>query len=240
MLGVRDYESKVGNLLGIHQRFSLSEFMNSLRIKKMELGPIGTNAYLVWEEGGKEAILIDAPPESKEEVIPILERESLLLTEIWLTHGHWDHMAGAAELATSSVSVVGHLADQMLFEKPAVMSTFAIPGMEFQPIAITRWVDEGDTLDLLGRKVSVYHCPGHCPGNVIFFVEAEKVCFVGDVIFAQSVGRADLPGGDFPTLESSIQKKIYTLPEETEILPGHGPNTTVGNERRGNPFVRPD
>ena len=80
MLGVRDYESKVGNLLGIHQRFSLSKFMNSLRIKKMELGPIGTNAYLVLEEGGKEAILIDAPPESKEEVIPILERESLLLT----------------------------------------------------------------------------------------------------------------------------------------------------------------
>jgi glyoxylase-like metal-dependent hydrolase (beta-lactamase superfamily II) len=71
-------------------------------------------------------------------------------------------------------------------------------------------------------------------------VEAEKVCFVGDVIFAQSVGRADLPGGDFPTLESSIQKKVYTLPEETEILPGHGPNTTVGNERRENPFVRPD
>ena len=227
-------------MLGINERFSLSEQMNSLQIKKMELGPIGTNAYLLWEDGGKEAILIDAPPDCKDEVLPILEKESLFLSEIWLTHGHWDHMAGAAALVNNTTSVIGHKADKMLFEEPAVMSTFAMPGMEFLPVNITKWVDEGDILDLFGRKVTVHHCPGHCPGNIIFYLEEEKVCFVGDVIFARSIGRADLPGGDFATLERSIQKKVYILPEETEICPGHGPDTTVGEELKSNPFVRPE
>ncbi len=205
----------------------------------MELGPIGTNAYLIWEEGKGEAILIDTPPDCRDEVVPVLERESLILSEIWLTHGHWDHMAGAADLVTDSMTVIGHRADQTLFEQPAVMSTFAMPGMEFKPVVITKWVEDGDKLDLFGREVAVFHCPGHCPGNVIFYVESEKLCFVGDVIFAGSVGRSDLPGGNFQALENSIREKVYVLPETTEICPGHGPNTNVGDERRGNPFVRP-
>jgi glyoxylase-like metal-dependent hydrolase (beta-lactamase superfamily II) len=213
--------------------------MDSLRIEKMELGPIGTNAYLIWDAGGKEAILVDAPPDCNDAVLPFLERESLSLKEIWLTHGHWDHMAGAPDIVDSSITVVGHRADKMLFEKPSVMSTFAMPGMNFQPVTITKWVEDGDVLNLLGRKVKVFHCPGHCPGNIIFWVEDEKACFVGDVIFAESIGRADLPGGNFDTLEHSIQSKVYTLPEDTMIYPGHGPNTTVGHERLGNPFVRP-
>ena len=213
--------------------------MNSLRITKMELGPIGTNAYLIWEDGGKDAVLIDAPPDCRETVESVLIKESLELNELWLTHGHWDHMAGASELLNEDISVLGHRADQMLFEEPGVMSTFAMPGMHFESVSITKWVDEGDTLNLFGRKVDVFHCPGHCPGNVIFWVQAEKVCFVGDVIFEGSVGRADLPGGDFETLKHSIQTKVYNLPEDTEICPGHGENTTVGGERRNNPFVRP-
>jgi len=114
-----------------------------------------------------------------------------------------------------------------------------MPGMDFKPVSITKWVEEGDTLNLFGRKVDVFHCPGHCPGNIIFWVQEEKVCFVGDVIFEGSVGRADLPGGDFETLKHSIQTKVYKLPENTEICPGHGGNTTVGRERLNNPFVRP-
>lgn len=226
-------------MLGIMEGFSLSERMNSLRINKMELGPIGTNAFLIWEEGGEEAILIDAPPDCRDQIGPVLKDESLTLSEIWLTHGHWDHMAGAADLVTDSMTVIGHRADQTLFEQPAVMSTFAMPGMEFKPVGITKWVEDGDRLDLFGREVAVFHCPGHCPGNVIFYVETEGVCFVGDVIFAGSVGRSDLPGGDFQALENSIREKVYVLPETTEICPGHGPNTNVGSERLGNPFVRP-
>ena len=213
--------------------------MKKLVVRKMELGPIGTNAYLLWEEGGSEAILVDAPPGCARELEPILEDNELSLTEIWLTHGHWDHMAGAAELADEGVVVLGHEADRTLFEQPSVMSAFAIPGMEFLPVEITRWIAQGDELDLWGRPVSVFHCPGHCPGNVIFQVESEGICLVGDVIFAGSVGRADLPGGDFSVLERSIREKVYVLPPETILMPGHGPDTTVAVEREGNPFVRP-
>lgn len=213
--------------------------MKKLVVRKMELGPIGTNAYLLWEEGGSEAVLIDAPPDCSFEIEPLLKQNELSLKEIWLTHGHWDHMAGASALACSGVGVLGHEADKMLFEQPAVMSTFAMPSMDFQPIGITRWVEEGEKLDLWGRSVSVFHCPGHCPGNIIFWVKDEGICFVGDVIFAGSIGRADLPGGDFSTLENSIRKKVYSLPPETVLMPGHGPDTSVKSERDGNPFVRP-
>ena len=98
-------------------RFSLSDQMNSLQMVKMELGPIGTNAYLLWEDGGKDAVLIDAPPDSKDTVESYLAKESLRLSELWLTHGHWDHMAGAAELLNDEISVIGHRADKMLFEQ---------------------------------------------------------------------------------------------------------------------------
>jgi hydroxyacylglutathione hydrolase len=213
--------------------------MKKLVVRKMELGPIGTNAYLLWEEGGSEAVLVDAPPDCSCEIEPLLEQNELSLQEIWLTHGHWDHMAGASALARGGVGVLGHKADKMLFEQPSVMSTFAMPGMDFSPIEITRWIEEGEELDLWGRSVSVFHCPGHCPGNVILWVKDEGICFVGDVIFAGSIGRADLPGGDFSVLESSIRKKVYELPAETVLMPGHGPDTTVKRERESNPFVRP-
>jgi glyoxylase-like metal-dependent hydrolase (beta-lactamase superfamily II) len=213
--------------------------MSKLVVQKMELGPIGTNAYLLWEEDGNEAVLIDAPPDSAAAIEPVLSQNGLSLTGIWLTHGHWDHMAGASDLAGEGVEVLGHLDDKMLFEQPAVMSTFAMPGMEFSPIGITRWIEEGESLDLWGRKVSIFHCPGHCPGNVVFWIPDEEICFVGDVIFSGSIGRADLPGGDFSMLERSIREKIYGLPNHTKLLPGHGPDTSVEIEKESNPFVRP-
>ena len=213
--------------------------MSDLQFQKFELGPIGTNAFLVWEENGADAILIDAPPQAKETIEPVLKLRGLQLFALWLTHGHWDHMAGASDLARDGVGVLGHEADRTLFEQPAVMSAFAMPGMNFLPVGITRWIEEGEELDLWGRSVSVFHCPGHCPGNVIFWVKTEGICFVGDVIFSGSIGRADLPGGDFSVLERSIREKVYVLPAETVLMPGHGPDTIVKIERESNPFVRP-
>ena len=125
-----------------------------------------------------------------------------------------------------------------MFEQPGIMSTFAIPGLELKPVEITRWVEHGEKLDLWGREVEIRHCPGHCPGNVVFLDGEESRCFVGDVIFAGSVGRSDLPGGDFETLEVSIQESIYTLPEDTLLHPGHGEDTQVGREKISNPFVQ--
>lgn len=212
--------------------------MAHLKIKKMELGPIGTNAFLIWEDGGKEAVLVDAPPGSGDAVVPFLKKEKLVLSSIWLTHGHWDHMAGAFEMIDDEIPVLGHPADKIMFEDPNIMSSFAMPGIEFTPIKITQWLHDGDRLDLFGREVMVLHCPGHCPGNVVFWIKSENLCFVGDVIFAGGIGRYDLPGGDFKTLEKSITEKIYTLPANTLLCPGHGPDTKVGDEIHLNPFVQ--
>ena len=211
--------------------------MSNLQFQKFELGPIGTNAFLAWKENGQDAILIDAPPEAKETIDPILKLRGLKLSAIWLTHGHWDHMAGAAELVEGEISVLGHKDDLQLFENPQCMSSFAMPGMNFQPVKITQWISDGDRLDLLGREVDVLHVPGHCPGNVAFHVPSKNCCFVGDAIFAGSIGRTDLPGGDFATLEKSIREKLYCLPGETSLHPGHGPDSTVDREMATNPFV---
>jgi len=211
--------------------------MSDLQFQKFELGPIGTNAFLVWEENGADAILIDAPPDAKSTIEPLLKLRGLELNALWLTHGHWDHMAGAAELTSGDMDVLGHKDDLELFENPQCMSSFAMPGMDFQPIQVTQWVADGDKLDLFGREVNVLHVPGHCPGNVAFHVSSEGWCFVGDAIFAGSIGRTDLPGGDFATLEKSIKEKLYTLPPATSLHPGHGPETTVEREMATNPFV---
>ena len=213
--------------------------MNNLCVEKMELGPIATNAFLLWEENGNgEAVLIDAPPFARKTVQQFLDREKLKLKGIWLTHGHWDHMGGVADFDTGDLEIIGHKDDQIMFEQPGIMSTFAIPGLELKPVQITRWVEHGDKLDLWGREVGIRHCPGHCPGNVVFWVKKEGRCFVGDVIFAGSVGRSDLPGGDFAVLEKSIRESIYTLPGETILHPGHGEDTLVDREKSSNPFVQ--
>jgi glyoxylase-like metal-dependent hydrolase (beta-lactamase superfamily II) len=126
----------------------------------------------------------------------------------------------------------------MMFESPSKMSSYAIPGLEMQPVPIAHWLAGGDTLDLLGAKMEIRHVPGHCPGNVLVYLASQKAAIVGDVIFAGSVGRYDLPGGDFAVLEKSIKTQVYTLPDDTTIYPGHGPTTTVAQEKRSNSFVR--
>ena len=211
--------------------------MSDLQFQKFELGPIGTNAFLVWEENGTDAVLIDAPPEAKTTIAHILTSRGLKLSALWLTHGHWDHMAGAAELVEGEMTVLGHKDDLELFENPQCMSSFAMPGMDFQPIQVTQWVADGDKLDLFDREVDVLHGPGHCPGNVAFHGSSEGWCVVGDASVAGSIGRTDLPGGDFATLEKSIKEKLYTLPPATSLHPGHGPETTVEHEMATNPFV---
>lgn len=201
-------------------------------------GPIRTNAYLLAAPERGEAILIDAPGDVWTQVEEVLAKEKCRLTELWITHGHWDHTQGGAELVRKTgAKVSAHEADRVMIETPAIMERFMGEEMGLEPIHVDRWVKQGDRLAALGLEAEVRHVPGHCPGNVLFYFAAAKAAFVGDALFAGSVGRTDLPGGDFDVLEKSIRTQIYTLPDETVVYPGHGPDTTVDAEKSTNPYV---
>lgn len=202
-------------------------------------GPIQTNAYLLTAPERGEAVLIDAPGEVWAEVEPILAEQKCKLTELWLTHGHWDHMQGGAEVVRASgAKVLANIEDRVLIETPEIMERFMGENMGLEPVHVDRWIGQSEKLSALGLEVEVRHVPGHCPGNVMFYFAAAGAAFVGDALFNGSVGRSDLPGGDFAVLKKSILEQIYTLPEKTVVFPGHGPKTTVAHERASNPFVR--
>jgi hydroxyacylglutathione hydrolase len=211
---------------------------NPMTLHVLPAGPIQTNAYLLTEPALGEAVLIDAPGDVWADVEPILRKEKCRLVELWLTHGHWDHMQGAAEVVRATgARVRAHAADRPLIETPEVMKRFMMPGHELEPVKVDAWLQPGETIAALGLTFEVRHVPGHCLGNVLFYVQSTGLAFVGDALFAGSVGRTDLPGGDFAVLEHSIRSQIYTLPDATRVFPGHGPDTTVGEEKRSNPYV---
>lgn len=208
-----------------------------MKLHVLPAGPIETNAYLLTDAARGEAVLIDAPHGSRELVGEALAGDGCRLVALLLTHGHWDHTGEAAEFQAEGVPVWAHEADRVLIETPETMEPFALPGFPLRATRIDRTVSDGETFELLGRTWEVRHVPGHCPGNVLYWLPSEAVAFVGDAIFAGSVGRTDFPGGGFEMLARSIRSRIYSLPEETTLFPGHGPETTVGRERLGNPYV---
>lgn len=208
-------------------------------IKFQELPPIGTNAYALIEPERRECVIIDAPSGAFEWATQIANEHDCKIVGLILTHGHWDHILDGHQFVKAKIPTYGHAEDTVLFEEPEKMTRYAMPGVEFLPVSIDHWIKGGDTLDLLGDSLEIRHVPGHCPGNILVYLASEKCVIVGDAIFAGSIGRYDLPGGDFAVLENSIRTQIYTLPEETTIYPGHGGSTTVEREKRSNPFVRP-
>jgi hydroxyacylglutathione hydrolase len=201
-------------------------------------GPIQTNAYLVTAPETGEAVLIDAPEDVWASVEPVLKAEGCRLTRLWLTHGHWDHTQGAAEVVRKTgVEVYAHKDDQLFIETPEVMKDFLLPGVVVEPVKVSRWLSDGDSLEVLGQTVLVRHVPGHCPGSLLFYFAGSGAAFSGDALFQGNVGRTDIPGGDFAQLEDSIRSRIYTLPDATTVFPGHGGPTTVGDEKAHNPHV---
>jgi hydroxyacylglutathione hydrolase len=208
-----------------------------MKITTFEAGYIGTNAFLLTDSERGEAVLIDAPHQVGRSVRHVLEQEGCKLTTLILTHGHWDHTGDAARIKAMGAKVMAHEADRSMFETPGIMGAFIPPGIEVDPVVIDRMIGEGDLVELLGQSAEIRHVPGHCPGNILLYFADEGVAFVGDALFAGSIGRTDLPGGSFEQLANSIRTRIYTLPGETRVLPGHGPETTVAREARSNPFV---
>lgn len=207
-------------------------------IESQELPPIGTNAIALIEPSRKECVIIDAPQEAFAWATKIAQQHDCKIVALILTHGHWDHILDGYQFVAAGIPTYGHIDDTEMFATPAKMASYAIPGLEMLPVPIDHWIKAGDLLDLLGDQLEIRHVPGHCPGNILVYLASEQAAIVGDVIFAGSVGRYDFPGGDFSVLEESIKTQVYTLPDATTIYPGHGQTTSVGQEKRSNPFVR--
>lgn len=207
-----------------------------MKIHRFELPPLGTNAYLLELNG--EAVLIDAPMGAAEAIQPVLNG-SVSLTHVLLTHGHFDHILGLAEVNEFGPTVVAHADDRHMIENVGMqMQRFGFE-MNVRPGTVHQWIEPPESITVLGMTVGTAHVPGHSPGSILFHFAQQGIAFVGDAVFNGSIGRTDLPGGCFATLQASIRQKIYTLAATTRLLPGHGPETTVAHERDFNPFVRP-
>jgi len=195
----------------------------------------GTNSYLVWEEGKDKAVLVDAGLNT-ELILDFIRKKGLNLEAVLLTHGHPDHLVGAAEIAeaTGADVYLNSIEAKVVEMMPEmILAMLGIDELktpeEFKPL------EDGQVLELAGLKIKVLHTPGHSPGSVSFLVD--DALFDGDLVFRGSIGRTDFPGGDFGTLIRSVKEKVFVLPTETKVYPGHMGMTTVGWEKRTNPFL---
>jgi hydroxyacylglutathione hydrolase len=208
-----------------------------LTVVSMVLGPVQTNAYLLADAQTGEAVVID-PAWDGDLLLAEASRRRWHIGSIWLTHAHFDHFGGAAAVADGThppPPVALHPLDYNLWRMQGGAPLF---GMHIDP-GPEPTVDlvQGQQLYLGDNLLEVRHSPGHTPGHVVFYCPGDGICFCGDVIFQGSIGRTDLPGGDFDILMDSIHTQILSMPDETRLLSGHGPETTVGAERRQNPFL---
>lgn len=208
-----------------------------LEIITFVLGPVQTNTYLLADPETGEAAVID-PAWEGQVILAEVQRRNWQVGQIWLTHAHFDHFGGVAALAQGSnpiPSVALHAEDLPLWGMQGGASLF---GFRIDPGPEPKMeLHHGQVLTLGRNQLEVRHCPGHTLGHVIFYCADHKVAFVGDVIFQGGIGRTDLPGGNYSTLLQSIQAQILSLPEDTRLLSGHGPSTTVALEKVYNPFL---
>lgn len=205
-----------------------------MRIERFQVGPLDNNLYLLTADDSRDAIVVDPSLESGS-VLTEIERRGLSVKRILLTHAHFDHIAMVKPFHDATKAPVFlHPDDREFYERgeqQAVAWGFAWPGSA----PITNWIEEGEDVGIPGIEARAILTPGHSPGSVTFVTPEGLI--VGDVLFRGSVGRTDLPGGDWPTLVRSVRQRLFAHPAETRVCPGHGPETTIGHEIRTNPFV---
>lgn len=208
-----------------------------IEIDTFVLGPLENNVYLLVEPESKAAVVID-PGYDSQVVVAEIQRRGLALQGMWITHAHFDHIAGIKAVQEGSkthIPVMLNPLDRGTWEIPAWVGEYGMP-VETLPDP-DEPLHHGQILMLGREEVEVRHAPGHSAGHVMFYVKSAGALVCGDVIFNGSIGRTDLTGGDYDTLIRSIKEQVLSLPDDTRLLPGHGPETTVGDERRFNPFL---
>jgi glyoxylase-like metal-dependent hydrolase (beta-lactamase superfamily II) len=219
--------------------------MGALKTSVVPVTPFQQNCTLLWDAPSMTGVVID-PGGDVERIADAIAREAIDVQAIWLTHGHLDHAAGAPELQAAlnrrpdhaPVPIVGpdRRDEPLLASLRKQGEMFGLPGLA--NVTPDRWLSEGETLSVGEHAFEILHCPGHTPGHVVFFCRAQRFAQVGDVLFAGSVGRTDFPYGDHAALIDAIRTKLLPLGDDVAFICGHGPGSSIGAERRGNPFIR--
>ena len=208
-----------------------------LEIVTFTLGPVQTNAYLIADAETRESAVID-PAWDGDIILAEARKRDWRIAHLWYTHAHFDHIGGAGAIADglNPLPIVAlHADDHALWRLDGGAPMFGFKIESGPEPAVDLY--QGQMLRLGHVDIEVRYTPGHTPGHCIFYAAAAAACFCGDLIFQNGVGRTDLPGGDWDTLVNSIRTQVFTLPDRTRLLSGHGPETTVGDEKHSNPFV---
>ncbi len=210
----------------------------SLKVEIIPVTAFQQNCSLVWCDNTMEGALVD-PGGDKELLLERVAHHGVKITQLLITHAHIDHAGAAADLSEQlNAPVVGpHEADQFWIDQLGDQSRmFQFP--EAKPFVPSRWLNQGDEVQVGKETMQVMHCPGHTPGHVVFHHAELGVLFVGDVIFQNSIGRTDFPQGDHATLIASINEQLMVLDDDVQFVPGHGPMSSIGQERVSNPFLK--
>ena len=208
-----------------------------IEILQLALGPLQTNCYIVGCEETMKAAVVDPSWDGKGIAAAATEK-GYDITHILLTHSHFDHVGGLAELKAQTDAPIYIHAEAMPMLAEATMSAAFFNLRIPAPPQPDEMLQEGQVIAVGNLRFQVLFTPGHAPGHVCFYIADHHVLLDGDVLFQQSIGRTDLPGGDYELLMRSIREKVMVLPDETHVLSGHGPATTIGRERQWNPFLR--